>query len=107
MRVYISGPMSNCENMNYPAFFAGAEVVRQRGYEPINPADGAPEGWAWAQYMRRALRLLLDADEVWMLPVWQQSEGARLEYTVAKGLHMPVRYLSEQALAPTGNDASD
>lgn len=88
MKVYISGPMSGLSEHNYPAFFAAAEIVRKEGDEPINPAEGAPEGWTWEQYMRRAIALLLGADAILTLPGWQESKGARLEYVVAQHLGM-------------------
>ncbi|GLG01699.1 hypothetical protein Alches_17390 [Alicyclobacillus hesperidum subsp. aegles] len=95
MKVYISGPMSGLPEYNFPAFFRAADAIRQQGDEPINPAEGAPEGWTWEQYMRRALRMLLDADAVVMLPGWQQSQGARLEYVIAQQLGMPTTFLED------------
>lgn len=92
-RVYISGPMTGYTEYNFPAFFAASDVVRSLGYEPINPAEGVTntsEQWEW--YMRRALKLMLDADEIWMLPGWEDSPGARLELAVAESLSMPARF---------------
>jgi len=94
VKVYIAGPMTGLPEFNFPAFFRVAEIVRQQGHEAINPAEAAPPDMPWAWYMRRALRLLLDADEVWMLPGWEHSPGARMEFHVASGLGMPIRCLS-------------
>ncbi len=88
-RVFISGPMSGLPEHNYPAFFAAAEELRSKGYDPINPAEGAPQGWTWGMYIRRSLKLLADADEIYMLPGWSHSRGARLELYVAKELGIP------------------
>lgn len=99
MKVYISGPMTGLPEFNYPAFFMAAEIIRSHGHEPINPAEGMTDmdkPWVW--YMRRALRMLLDADEVWMLPRWQRSKGARLERIVALALGMRIQYLSPRVL---------
>lgn len=94
--VYLSGPMTGCPDLNYPAFFAAESFAQAQGFLPINPARDAPEGWTWTQYMRRSLRLLTDADEIWMLPGWEQSRGARLEHTVAAGLELRIRFLRMQ-----------
>ncbi|GMA52595.1 hypothetical protein GCM10025857_40110 [Alicyclobacillus contaminans] len=94
MKIYISGPMTGLPEYNFPAFNRTASFLRSLGIEVINPAEGVTEldkPWDW--YMRRALRLLLDADMVLMLPGWQQSPGARLERDVAQRLGMPVSYL--------------
>lgn len=92
-KAYISGPMSGLPEFNFPAFFAAADELRGAGYEPVNPADGVTDtSKHWTYYMRRAIRLLLDADEIWMLPGWEQSKGATLEKHVAEQLSMPVRY---------------
>ncbi|WP_035487274.1 DUF4406 domain-containing protein [Alicyclobacillus contaminans] len=91
MKVYISGPMSGIKDWNYPMFFATAELLRRLGFDVINPAEGVSEfdkPWNW--YMRRALRLMMDADTILMLPGWSRSRGARLERMVAKKLGMRV-----------------
>ncbi|MHB1681612.1 MAG: DUF4406 domain-containing protein [Bacilli bacterium] len=98
MKIYISGAMTGIEDLNYPAFFRAAALIRAAGHEPINPAEDAPAGLTWHQYMRRALCLLCGADGVWMLPGWQQSNGARLEYTVACALDMPVTHITRAEL---------
>lgn len=51
--------------------------------------DGiGPKAWDW--YMRHALRMVLDADAVAVLPDWAASRGATLEVAVAHGLQLPV-----------------
>ena len=105
IRVYISGPMSGLADSNYPAFFVAAERARELGYEPLNPAENAPEGGTHDQYMRRGIRMLMDADEVWMLPNWSLSRGAFLEIHIAKNIHTPVYELVDGELykrTPTG-----
>jgi len=94
-KVYISGPMTGLPNWNREAFFAAAALVKFEGHEPINPADGVTEfGKPWEWYMRRALRMLMDADEIWMLPGWERSQGAQMEHLNAVQLKMPIRYVT-------------
>lgn len=97
MKVYIAGPMSGIELWNYPAFFAAAEVVKSYGHEPINPAAGETDmtkPWEW--YIRRAVKLLVDADSVWMLPGWEASRGVHVERTLAMQLGMPIYELTDE-----------
>ncbi len=100
MRVYISGPMTGCPNFNYPVFFAAAEILRTKDLEPINPAEGAPTGETWEGYMRRAVCLLTQADEICLLPGWELSRGALLELDIARALNMPARELINGQLFP-------
>ena len=36
--LYIAGPMSGWPESNYPLFHAAEEILREAGYEVINPA---------------------------------------------------------------------
>ena len=91
--LYIAGPMSGLPEFNYPAFNAAADELRAVGYDVLNPVDaekhnttGQPQAWDW--YMRHALRMVLDADGLALLPGWRNSRGARLEVRVADSLLM-------------------
>lgn len=95
MKVYIAGPMTGYEDRNYPVFCEAAEIVKAAGDTPMNPVDagehndtGEPQQWDW--YMRHALRMVLDADLVVLLPGWEQSTGARLEHHVATSIGVPA-----------------
>lgn len=55
----------------------------------------APDSATWAWWMRRALRMLLDADAVALLDGWDQSDGARIEYEIAARLGMQRRRVTE------------
>lgn len=91
MRIYLSGPMTGLPDHNFPAFEAARLQLRAEGFEVLCPAEaGKVDGWAWEQYLRRDLRMVLDAEAVIVLPGWEKSRGARLETHVAEGLGMPV-----------------
>lgn len=92
MKVYISGPMTGLPEHNFPAFMAAEDALSARGLEVLNPAqNGVVEGATWADYMRKDLAMLLQADEVYLLPGWIKSKGARLEAEIALALGMPTR----------------
>lgn len=44
-RVYISGPMSGMENLNFPAFNGAESVLKSAGYTTLNPATHILQGW--------------------------------------------------------------
>lgn len=91
--VYISGPMSGIPDHNVPAFLAAEGQLRMAGFGVITPrrvTDYWGPGQAWRWYMREALRQIADADALAMLPGWEKSEGAALEWRIAEGLGLPA-----------------
>lgn len=101
-RVYIAGPMTGREMLNFPAFFAAEGKLRAAGHDVVNPArlDGETPDLAhaaalaanhsWEYCLRRDLRLLLDCDVLVALPHWSTSRGAALEVSVAEALGMRI-----------------
>ena len=91
--IYLSGPMTSIPDYNFPAFNAAADKLRNQGYAVANPADNGGIDLSWEENMRNALKMLLDCDEIAMLPGWEHSRGARMEFHIAATLGMKVRYL--------------
>lgn len=106
MRIYIAGPMTGIEDLNFPAFYAAAEDLREQGYEVVNPAEmdkpediemydrdiekgGASESWRY--FLARDLEIVLtQVDAVAVLPGWERSVGAGLEVTACLASKKPV-----------------
>lgn len=96
MRVYISGPMSNMPDLNFPAFNAAAAQLRQRGYDAVNPVDLNPDpGTPWHECMRADLKALCDCDAICLLPGWENSTGAYLELHVAHRIGLRIHQLED------------
>ena len=112
MTAYVAGPMTGIEKFNYPAFHQAVRALRHVGVpafsaaddefgEPMDPPtviDAKPHG----HYLRHALRLLLDCDEVVLLPGWEDSRGASIEVKVAQALDMPVTELGPRIVGMSG-----
>lgn len=92
MKTYIAGPMSGILNFNHQAFAYAATALRAAGHDVRSPheIDGGSTDQTWEWYMRRALQMLLDCDEIVLLPGWDQSKGAAFEREVAELLGMPI-----------------
>jgi len=91
-RIYISGPMTGLPEHNFPAFFAAEERLKKAGLQPMNPARnfGGDTERERSEYIRADLDLLLQCDGLAMLPGWEKSRGAKLEYLLAWELRLPV-----------------
>lgn len=103
IRVYIAGPMSGMPGLNFAAFFAAAQLYRQRGCVVVNPAGLHPEAADevaqmtkeqqlehWRKCTRVDIREMLTCDMVVMLNGWTASRAATLEHHVAHSLGLAV-----------------
>lgn len=100
--IYLAGPMTGVKDYNFPLFFAVEHELHCQGYRVENPAknngdtlsaaiaDAQRETRSWAEYMRLDLVRLAKSDTICLLPGWQNSRGARLEYGIAVELGMGI-----------------
>lgn len=92
-RVYVAGPMTGIEALNFPAFNARASLLRARGAHVENPAEINPDpGMDWTDAMRQDIPRLLTCDTIDLLHGWEKSRGATLEYHIAQALGMTICY---------------
>ena len=96
VRLYLAGPMSGIEALNFPAFNAAAAALRDRGFLIDNPAEICPDpATQWRDCMRADIKVLVDCDGIALLPGWENSRGATLERTIAIGLGLRVHTVAE------------
>lgn len=96
MKIYIAGPMTGLPDYNYPLFDAAAIKLRAEEYEVECPSENdLPTGKEWHEYLRHAIKRLVDCDAVATLNGWEHSKGARLEVLIAERLGIPVKPLVE------------
>ena len=107
MRItYISGPMSNYPQNNYPEFMRVERRLIEQDYHVINPARlgkqlaeyrqsiPAPPP-QWLDYMQISIYELTRCHEIFMLLGWAESRGAMIEFTLAKLLGIKVTFQKE------------
>lgn len=87
-RIYIAGPMTGYPDCNFAAFHTAAERLAQAGWKVFNPAEnfGGRKDLPREAYLRLDLSMLAQCDAIAMLPGWEDSRGAKLEYLVAHEL---------------------
>lgn len=91
MRVYIAGAITGVKNYEL-TFKQREKELKSMGYQVENPvAIGQAlqrmfpyDNLTHADYMNQTLKALLNCEGISMLNGWENSEGARIEYEVAK-----------------------
>ena len=104
-KMYLSGPMTGLPNYNHELFNRVAQEFRQVGFSVCSPAEffDGDTTKERKEYMREAVKYMLEADTIVLLPGWQESKGARLEAAIATELDLTiVEYVEEDDRASTG-----
>lgn len=100
--VYIAGPISGMKDDNRQAFRRAENVINNLYGRAINPAClDLDEGATWEECMRKCLTMLCVCKAIALLPGWEDSRGAKVEYQTAITLGMPVYHLTGDYFAPT------
>lgn len=115
--IYLAGPMTGIPQFNHPAFMAAATLLRAEGHTVFNPVEndmkkygeefivknkkGDAEKAAKAGFsLRKALKddlvwICENADTIALLPGWEKSAGARVEWALAIALDMDIFYIGD------------
>ena len=99
-KIYISGAIEHYDLAERQKAFKNAEdyIRKEIGAEPVNPFNnGLPADAHWREHMRADIRLLMDCDWIFMLPGWQLSKGAKLEFDVATSCGIKVYGIANTA----------
>lgn len=96
MKVYISGPISGRDFMVQKDLFHRAEVCCRcefgKDIEIFNPFVfcAQDDSKDWGDYMLECLPVLKKCDVVVLLPDWEQSKGASIEFDFAVQCNLKV-----------------
>lgn len=107
--MYISGPMTGIERFNHDLFNKVTKEFRDVGFAVCTPSEffDGDRTKERKEYMREAVKYMLEADTVVLLPGWEGSKGARLEAAIATELELSIMEYVENdeqaaALPPIG-----
>lgn len=88
---YIAGKISGENYEECVAKFKGAEnTLKKIGLIPINPMNYTTPDMSWKECMRIAIRKLMECDNIYLLPDWEQSKGAKIEHDLAEQLELTI-----------------
>jgi len=111
--IFISGPMTDIPEHNYPEFARVEEALQSMGWEVVNPVKfnqeydhGDVEGWDWLAThpldLRECFQKEWDAvrrcDAIFLLDGWQDSRGARAEVAEALKHNKEIHLQSEEQI---------
>ncbi|HEV57525.1 MAG TPA: DUF4406 domain-containing protein [Phycisphaerales bacterium] len=99
-RLYLAGPMTGHPGHNVQAFHAAAARLRAAGWDVVNPAEnfGGRTDLPRAHYMRTDVAALVRCEAIALLPGWQGSRGAKVEYLLA--CELALKILDAATLGP-------
>ena len=100
-KIYLSGPMTGFDDLNYPAFMEAAEKLRKEGYSVYNPAEFTddPDNFdARAAFNQYCDVILNWADAMVILPEWYYSQGVKVEKTLAKIIGLEILFYEDMEL---------
>ena len=66
--------------------------LTNQGYLVVNPLAVNDNSQSWDVAVRNDIKIMLECDEVHLLPDWQESRGAQLERDIALRLGMNLVY---------------
>jgi len=94
---YVSGPMTDVPDLNFPLFKQVTRALRDEGFMVYCPTEINPhQDTAWGECMRNDIRGLCNCTVIVMLPGWKNSKGATLEHHIAERLEMVVVELQQK-----------
>lgn len=94
--IFISGPMTGCEDFNRDEFAFETQRLVKEGFIVLNPAI-LPDGLEHNHYLAMSLSMLEQADAIYLLEGWENSPGATQEFDRAKQQGLLFSYQSTEA----------
>ena len=95
--VFISGAITGVEG--YRKIFAAAEQwLLEQDCTVLNPAVLPPSGLEWEAYLRITKAMVREADAIYVLQNWEQSQGVREEIALAESLGKEIIYEPRKAV---------
>ena len=92
-KIYIAGKISGIESEAFEIFKNAENHLKSLGFTPVNPMELLHNhDKKWSSYMKECLKELFDCNGIYMLKNWEESEGAKLEHSLANALEINIIY---------------
>jgi hypothetical protein len=95
MKAYLSGKITGIEAEAKILFEEAEKRITALGYQVVNPMKlPHKHDKSWESYMDECLTVLEECEVMFMLPNWQESEGAMIEHAKAEYIGVDIYYLN-------------
>jgi hypothetical protein len=93
--LYVSGKITG-DRFYRKKFNKAYDELKNAGYWDVYlPMDFVPRSKGWNNDMKMAIRGMLQADGVALLPDWEESKGAAIEARLAQEIGMPIKPIED------------
>lgn len=102
MVLYLSGPMTDVADLNFPAFHEAAAQLRAHGYAVVNPAElhqSQPRNWTACMWTDIEAMARARVTGLAVLPGWENSRGASTEYALCRTMGLPTYPVQQWLMA--------
>lgn len=90
-KIYISGPMTGIDRLNWPLFNRTAVRLRNMRWEVVNPVEVNNDPNApWLHCIAADLLAMEGCTAICMLPGWENSFGAKIEHLAAQKMGLNI-----------------
>ena len=94
--IYIAGKMRGEPDLNRPLFTKAADGLRAAGWCVYNPAAANfRDSDSLAFIMGKNIAQLCECNSIAMLPGWMRSQGAWIEYQIAKYIGLTMYFIDD------------
>lgn len=96
--IYLAGKLSGWVWINTLIAWWWSRKLWKRGYIVYSPhlnSIAMTNLLTWKQWMLRDFKVIDHCTEVWLLPNWKESKGAKLEYEYAKKQGKKIVFVKE------------
>ena len=87
---YISGPMTNLPDDNWPVFIYAEKYINGKSVNPAKPHGSIlkkpKSSFKWVDYMTEDIYDMVKCDKIVLLPGYSKSTGATVEIEIGKKL---------------------
>jgi|SRR5699024_10362310 len=96
----VHGKMTGLPDYNRPKFNEVEQILTEIGYTVYNPAniefqlkkEMPHTTLEWKDYMREALKMMLNCNSIFVIKGYETSKGANIEIELAKKLELNIIY---------------